>query len=255
MASKEQARKISEALMVCTSPDVCKSPVTPVPYQIVSNFINSEQTANTVNSTKDPTFTKASYIQGVIGDEAGTGGGVISGTYSTSGCSWATDWSETVQAEGQNVVRNGDPADMNGHSDKSSPNTQGKVVYPKSGAPSGSVGANGMPTSNTNPGQQMQITQYGYKGDPDMDKYTAKGEGAFANLQPDVSAALTQSAQKALGAQPGDYLKVTFKDGTSQIRRFDDRAPESNERMDLYQKEGFDKSIPDIGSVSVIKGP
>src|SRR5689334_2667423 len=102
-ADKEQARKIGEAWMVCTYPDVCKSPATPVPYMIVANFANSKEVATTVNATSDPTFTKVSYIDGVIGDEGGVGGGVVSGTHAGGGAAWALDWAPKVRAEGVNV--------------------------------------------------------------------------------------------------------------------------------------------------------
>jgi hypothetical protein len=249
---KEQARKIDEAIMVCKYPDVCKSPVTPVPYMIVSNFINSQEVATTVNATKDPTFTRASYIQGVIGDEGGVGGGVCSGTFAGGGACWAVDWAHNVRAEGKNVERNGDPTHMNGQSNKSNPNTQGTVVYPKSGAPNGGVGPDGKPTQDTNPGMRMRITQYGYADDATPDSNTEAGRGAFHSLDPDVSIALTKSAQKALGAKPGDWIKIEFKSGGTQVRRFDDRAPEKQARVDLYNPRGFVKGLDDYANVSVV---
>ncbi len=90
-----------------------------------------------MNATSDNTFTKASYIQGVIGDEGGVGGGVCSGTHAGGGACWASDWAPKVYAEGKNVVRNGDPAHMNGQSSKTNNNTEGTVVYTKGGAPNG----------------------------------------------------------------------------------------------------------------------
>jgi|HubBroStandDraft_2_1064218.scaffolds.fasta_scaffold298601_2 hypothetical protein len=64
---------------------------------------------------------------------------------------------------------------------------------------------------------------------------------------------LTDSAQKALGAKPGDMIKITFKDGTTQIRRYDDRAPESDERVDLYNRAGWQKGLSDFGAISLVK--
>jgi len=258
-ADKEQARQISEAIMVCKYPDVCKSPTVPVPYMIVSNFINSQNVATTVNATKDPTFTKVSWIQGVIGDEGGTGKGVVSGTHAGGGASWAQNWSSSVRAEGQNIVRNDDPCYMNGQSGRSNPNTQGKVVYPKSGEPNGGVDKDGKPTKDTNPGIRMKTTQYGYekKGQPGYDSNSAAGRGKWHKLEPGVSAALTDSAAEKLGVQPGDWVKVTYPNGGTQIRRYDDRAPQKENRVDLYNPRGYnnipgglDKSIPDFGSVT-----
>jgi len=253
---EEQARKIGEALMVSKYPDVCKSPAAPVPYMIVSNFINSQNVATSVNATSDPTFTKASYIQGVIGDEGGVGGGVRSGTHAGGGACWAQDWAHTVKAEGQNVVRNGDPTYMNGQSSKTNHNTEGTVVYQKAGAPNGGVDKDGKPTKDTNPGTRMKVTQYGYANDPTPDSNTQKGLGIQnRKLEPGVSAALTKSAAKELGVKPGDWIKIQYANGGTQIRRYDDRAPQGEKRIDLYQPGGFDRSLPDYGTISVIQKP
>ncbi len=251
--NKEQARRIGEAIMVCSYPDVCKSPTTPVPYMIVSNFINSQEVATTVNATKDPTFTKASFIQGVIGDEGGTGGGVCSGTFAGGGACWATDWAHTVRAEGKNVVRNQDPVDMNGHSDKSSPNTKGTVVYQKAGAPNGKVDSDGRPTDDTNPMHRIRITQYGYPGDPYSDWYTRHGLGTNnIKLQPD-SAAINQEGAQLLGAKVGDQVLVQTNKGT-QIRKIVDVISSKihQPRLDLYMPGGEDTRMDDFGQVMVI---
>ncbi len=258
-ADKEQARKIDEALMICKYPDVCKSPIKPVPYQITANFVNSQNVATTVNATSDPTFTKASYIQGVTGDEGGTGKGIMSGTHAGGGASWAQDWAHNVRAERVEVVRNGDPTHMNGQSSKCEPNTEGTVVYTKGCGANGGVDKDGKPTKDTDPGQTMKTTQYGYekKGQPGYDSNSAAGRGKWHKLEPGVSAALTDSAAEKLGVKPGDWVKVTYPNGGTQIRRYDDRAPQKENRVDLYNprgynniKGGFDKSIPDFGSVT-----
>jgi antitoxin component of MazEF toxin-antitoxin module len=267
MADKEQTRKIGEAIMVSTYPDVCKSPIAPVPYMIVSNFINSQNVATTVNATSDPTFTKVSWIQGVIGDEGGTGQGVVSGTHAGSGASWAQDWSHSVRAEGQNVVRNDDPCEMNGQSGRSNPNTKGKVVYPKSGQPNGGVDDQGKPTKDTNPGQQIKTTQYGYesKGDPNWDYNSNVLHIGTGNtpLVPGESAAITASAAKALDVKKGDQVKITFADGKTQIRRIVDTVSKKikEERVDLYNPKtpenpaGLDKSLSDYANISKYTPP
>jgi hypothetical protein len=252
---KEHARQTGQAIMVCKYPDVCKSPATPVPYMIVSNFINSQNLATSVNATSQNTFTKVSYIQGVIGDEGGVGGGVSSGTHAGGGASWAQDWAPKVRAEGQNVVRNGDPTYMNGQSSKTNHNTEGTVVYTVAGAPNGGVDKDGKPTKDTNPGTQMRVTQYGYADDPYMDSWTKKGFGKWHKLEPDVSMALTDSAAKALGVKPGDWIKIEYADGGTQIRRYDDRAPQKDQRVDLYNPRGFDKSLADYAKITRIPKP
>jgi hypothetical protein len=267
MADKEQARKISEAVIVSTYPDVCKSPVLPVPYTIVSNFINSQNVAETVNATKDPTFTKVSWIQGVIGDEGGTGKGVVSGTHAGGGASWAQNWSSSVRAEGQNIVRNDDPCHMNGQSGRSNPNTQGKVVYPKSGQPNGGVDKDGKPTKDTNPGIRMKTTQYGYelKGQEGWDYNSNVLQiGNHDNpLTAGESAAISPSAQKALGVKSGDYVKVTWANGKTQIRKVEDVTSSKlkDPRLDLFNPRtkanpaGFDSSLGDYGTVQKIPHP
>lgn len=269
MADKEQTRKIGEAIMVSKYPDVCKSPVAPVPYTIVSNFINSQNVAETVNATKDPTFTKASWIQGVIGDEGGTGLGVVSGTHAGGGASWAQNWSSSVRAEGQNIVRNDDPCFMNGQSGKSNPNTQGKVVYPKSGEPNGGVDKDGKPTQDTNPGIRMKTTQYGYEqpGDPNWDKNSNELRLGTHNT-PLVagdggSAAITKSAANALGVKRGDYVKITWPDGKTQIRKIVDVTSNrlKDKRVDIFypgdpaHPGAQDPNIPDWGTVQKIPNP
>lgn len=248
---KEQARRIGEALMVCKYPDVCKSPASPVPYMIVANFDGSQQVANSVNATNDPTFTKASYIQGVIGNEGGTGGGVCSGTHAGGGACWASDWSQTVLAEGQNVVRNGDPTHMNGQSSKTAPNTQGTVVYAKGSEPKSGVDAEGKPTADTNPPIKMKITQYGYKGDLG-DPGTDRGVGIQERpLVAGQSVALSPSAVKALGVKPGDWIKIESKSGT-QIRQYVDRtsAKLKDHRVDLYNPDGYQAGVDGPAMVS-----
>jgi hypothetical protein len=254
---KEHARQTGEALMVCKYPDVCKSPTVPVPYMIVANFRDSQQLATTVNATSEHTFTKESYILGVIGDEGGAGGGVCSGTHAGGGACWASDWAHNVRAEGQHVVRNGDPTLMNGQPNKAAPNTQGTVVYTKGTAPKGGVDKDGKPTADTNPGMRMRVTQYGYSDDPYMDSNTLKGLGIQnRRLEPGVSMALTRSAAKALGVKPGDWVKIEYKGkGGTQIRRYDDRAPQADQRVDLYNPSGFVKGVDDYATITRIPNP
>ena len=145
MEDKEHTRYTPRAMVVSTYPDVCKSPVAPVPYTIISKFDRSTALAESVRATDQTTFTKASQINGVIGDEGGTGLGVKSGTHADGGVCKATDWSPTVRAEGKNVVRHDDPFEMN------SGNTQGKAVFPGKGAEPGEVDENGRPKKKQDP--------------------------------------------------------------------------------------------------------
>jgi|HubBroStandDraft_4_1064222.scaffolds.fasta_scaffold1124662_2 hypothetical protein len=98
---------------------------------------------------------------------------------------------------------------------------------------------------------KMKITQYGYHGDPYMDSYTAKGEGAYHNLQADVSCAMTDSARAALGAPKHAWVEIKFAGGATQYRRIDDRAPEQDKRCDLYNPGGFQAALGDFADVTL----
>jgi hypothetical protein len=158
---------------------------------------------------------------------------------------------------------------MNGHSDKSNPNTRGKVVYPKSGEPSSGVGKDGKPTRNTNPAIYMKTSQYGYElpTDPNWDKNSNELHLGTHNT-PLVagdggSAAITKSAAKALGVKRGDYVKITWKDGKTQIRKIVDVTSRriKDKRVDLFypgnpENPGAqDPDIPDHGTVQKTTPP
>ena len=49
-------------------------------------------------------------------------------------------------------------------------------------------------------GVNMRLTQYGYPNDPYSDSETRKGHGAYHNLVPGESVALTDSGLRALGS-------------------------------------------------------
>lgn len=133
MADKEGARKSPLEMVVCTSPDVCKTPMgpatPPVPYPIVGMMSTASGTANSVEFTGMPCFTMASKIPAVIGDEAGVAAGVKSGT--VKGTAEPQSSSSTVYAQGALVCRHDDPFGMNNG------NTSGKLVCPEAGAGGG----------------------------------------------------------------------------------------------------------------------
>jgi hypothetical protein len=145
MDDKETTRKTPEAIVVSTHPDVCKSPVAPVPYQIVGIFKDSSALTSSVLATIQNVFVATSQIDRVTGDEGGTGKGIKSGTHADSGVCKPTGWSSTVRAEKQFVVRNGDSFSMNAG------NTDGSAVYPDGAGPAGGVDEEGKPTQDPNP--------------------------------------------------------------------------------------------------------
>jgi hypothetical protein len=102
---------------------------------------------------------------------------------------------------------------------------------------------------------RMKITQYGYPNDPYMDSETKKGHGAYHDLVKDVSCALTDSAKHALGVTRGSWVMIKFHGGGHQVRRVDDRAPESDKRCDLYNPGGFEHGLEDYADVTLTSGP
>lgn len=141
MANKEGARKSGKFIAVCTTPDVCKTPVgntvVPIPYAITANLSDSVSTSSNVNFCGAPVFIlNKSIVTRVTGDEPGTAGGVMSGT--NRALVKPIEGSSSVRVNKRKVVRHGDRCEMNNG------NTLGKIIYQGGG---GSTGGNG----NSNP--------------------------------------------------------------------------------------------------------
>jgi len=106
-------------------------------------------------------------------------------------------------------------------------------------------------------GVSMRLTQYGYPGDPDSDSETRKGHGAYHSLVAGESVALTDSGLRALGLTRSAVLSqhpwvdIKLRGGGVLERRIDDRAPEANRRVDLYEPGGFDRRLPDFADVTL----
>jgi len=115
----------SEAMAMCLSPCVCKTPMgssmVPVPYMISYNFGSTKNVSKDVNFEGAPAVRKDGYLPTVIGNEAGVGGGVMSGV--NRGYVNMSEASSTVYVNSVPIVRHGDMVEMN----CASPNTdQGK---------------------------------------------------------------------------------------------------------------------------------
>jgi hypothetical protein len=104
---------------------------------------------------------------------------------------------------------------------------------------------------------QMRITRYGKSKeaggwDNYQDDGTDKLEGDHGNTLVDkVSCALTASARAALNISHGQWVFIQFSDGLFQCRRYDDTAPEENERVDLFY-EFHDEELSELADVTVI---
>jgi len=96
-------------------PDVCLTPagpsVVPIPYPNIAQLADATGTATNVNAGGKPVVTEASSIPTSSGDEAGSSGGVTSG--SIKGECKFTKFSTTVKANGNGIVRLGDSTTQN----------------------------------------------------------------------------------------------------------------------------------------------
>lgn len=124
---REGSRDTGDGILVSIYPDVCLTPcgnsMVPVPYNIWAKQNPDANTTPTVRMTSLRAHNLGSLITESHGAEAGTGGGVASGT-NCSVCQ-PLEHSKTVRAEGKNVVRHTDTWWMNNK------NTQGKLIYTK----------------------------------------------------------------------------------------------------------------------------
>ena len=110
------ARKDVAFYSVTVAPDVCLTPVgsgmEPVPYQLFADLSGSLKCIDSVRFNGKPCYVyDHSLAPTVVGDEPGTGGGVLSGV--NEGRAWADEASLNVRAERCRVVRVGDLTWMN----------------------------------------------------------------------------------------------------------------------------------------------
>ena len=78
MATQEGTGQSKHFIIKSLAPDICKSPGSPVPYDIVAFLDESMMTSPNVNFKKVPVFNMASRVVTVWGDEEGIGGGLVS---------------------------------------------------------------------------------------------------------------------------------------------------------------------------------
>jgi hypothetical protein len=120
------------------------------------------------------------------------------------------------------------------------------------------------PTSRTN---GLTLTHYAYPGDGTPDGNSARGIGAFpfssapGSLIPGYSAALTASAAAAYNIQPGQSFSITTVGGQTYSLVYADVAPESDQRVDIYDPQGllpggnsFGQSVASINGGPVVRG-
>jgi hypothetical protein len=126
-APPEAGRDVGKAIVVCTAPDVCKTPIgsstPPIPYQITGKLGDDANTSQNVFLTGLKAFKFDSVVTHVTGDEPGTATGIKSGT--VGDIAEPKTASSVVRVNGQWLVRDGDSFWMNKR------NTVGELIYKK----------------------------------------------------------------------------------------------------------------------------
>ncbi len=126
-APPEAGRDAAQAIVVCTAPDVCKTPIgsatPPIPYQITGKLGDDSNTSQDVFLTGLKAFRFDSVVTNVKGDEAGSATGIKSGT--VGDIAEPKTASTVVRVNGQWLVRDGDTFWMNRR------NTIGELNYKK----------------------------------------------------------------------------------------------------------------------------
>jgi uncharacterized Zn-binding protein involved in type VI secretion len=115
--NKLGARKHAGFKAISTAPSINLTPagasMVPAAYPTVQDLSSSVGVASSVNFNGCPVYLlNASTQPACKGDEAGTGGGIRSGT--VNGEVKPVKGSSTVRIEGKQVIREGDPCTMNG---------------------------------------------------------------------------------------------------------------------------------------------
>ncbi|MGJ7573584.1 PAAR-like domain-containing protein [Variovorax sp. RB2P76] len=126
-APPEAGRDAGQALVVCTTPDVCKTPIgsstPPIPYQITGKLGDDANTSGNVFLTGLKAFKFDSVVTHVTGDEPGAAKGIKSGT--VGDIAEPKTASTIVRVNNQWLVRDGDTFWMNKR------NTVGELIYKK----------------------------------------------------------------------------------------------------------------------------
>ncbi len=121
----EALRDTDQARIICLAPNVCLTPVgnqmVPVPYMIHDLVGHDETFTPSVRFTGQKAMVMRSHTQHCHGDEAGTGGGIKSGTH--GGICEPIGHADQVRAEGSHVIGHQDRFWMNNR------NTQGEAIF------------------------------------------------------------------------------------------------------------------------------
>jgi hypothetical protein len=132
LADHHAAHQTSEAYVVSVCEDFCKTPTAPVGYMLYQQLAVSHAVCDSVHGCGTPVLNTASRISSVLGNEAGVGGGVVSGV-NVGLCRPVLSQAKRVRAEGQFLLRNDTVMEMNMCSADGPGNAVGKIVYCSAG--------------------------------------------------------------------------------------------------------------------------
>ncbi len=205
MADNHGAHQTGEAWVVSLVEDFCKSPVAPVGYMIAGQLAASIFEVTTVRGCGTPVLNLDSRITTVVGNEAGVGGGVISGV-NVGMCKPISNYTSTVRAKGQSILGHDTIMDMNCAGPNGVGNVPGKIkiIPPKSssqivssdvGEHSGGIDEHERPpwpaeeyVNNPDPNGDP-IPVYKNIGLEENGVYSVDGKGPYIILQPHRSPA------------------------------------------------------------------
>jgi hypothetical protein len=128
MADKHGAHQTGEAYVVSLCEDFCKSPTALVGYMISQKLDMSTLVCGSVNGCGTPVLNMSSRITHVTGNEAGVGGGAVSGV-NVGMCKPVEDYAPKVRAEGQCLLRHDTIMEMNTAGASGVGNVLGTLVH------------------------------------------------------------------------------------------------------------------------------
>ena len=186
MATQEGTRASAEFMCICLAPDVCKSPTIPVPYKILSLFDCAVNFSTTVRFRTRFAFRHNSRLSTVRCDEAGVGGGVLSGVNLGFCRPIPTTHSKTVRVNGSFVDYHvGTYMFMNCAGPEGPFNTIGQVIFLGNMLP-GPVGASGKIPKGCICGDSGMLSEIQSKLG-DADDLIAKGKKLYELAKTDWS--------------------------------------------------------------------
>lgn len=240
MADNVAARQDKDWIVVCTTPDVCKTPMgsstPPVPYRVTAQMADAVQVVPTVNANGKPLVVLTqSFIPKTIGDERGVAKGVQSGTVADI-CE-PLEHSNSVKAAGYYVLRHDDQFYMN------SKNTVGKIVGQ---TPSASQSA-----SDSNPPIVPETPE-----EKSADKDGNFISDIFADAKEFTAWSMTPEGQGATMAWAANMKPMEFAD---MYRQFvaEHYGPEGLAAFDRNYVKGYSalsQTMPVIGGIASVVG-